>query len=58
MIQGLSTEDLIDTLTDTAEVEGPGTMASLLLEAAERLKDMLPHDEAQCEVMEVSAWGA
>lgn len=33
----MTNEDLIATLIDTAEVEGPGTMGCLLKEAAERI---------------------
>lgn len=34
----LSNEDFIATLLDAAEVEGPGTMGALLMEAADRLE--------------------
>ena len=36
----MSNEDLIATLIDTAEVEGPGTMGCLLNEAAETIENL------------------
>lgn len=36
----MSNEDLIATLIDTAEVEGPGTMGCLLKEAAEAIENL------------------
>lgn len=39
-MKGLSFEDFVATMRDAADVEGPGTMAHLLNEAADRLTAM------------------
>lgn len=38
-METMSNEDLVATLLDAAEIEGPGTMGNLLRMAAERIEE-------------------
>ena len=39
-METISNNDLIATLLDAAEIEGPGTMGNLLRTAAERIEEL------------------